>query len=250
MSRAWSHWPTKLRTNSADRGSASIRSTWAWQVRAELVLAGQADQLVVGHGRPEEVRQPRGQGVFVDQRDTGPARPARPPPRGTGTAARPARPPSPGRRPPRRSAPPGRRRLGQRREPVHRRVVHGAAEGPRRRTGPAARGRSAGARRRRRGRPRGRSARNPAAGPSTRSSSGPRTVADWMRSVSDRTCFSSGVSGWTSTVSVVRPGLPVAIELEAERLPVLPDEVAGGRAPRRRPGRRAGIGCSRLTPST
>ena len=68
MSRAWSHWPTKLRTNSSDRGSASIRSTWAGRFARSSPLAGQADQLVVGHRRPEEVGQPRGQGVFVDER--------------------------------------------------------------------------------------------------------------------------------------------------------------------------------------
>ena len=75
------------------------------EVRAELVLAGQPDQLGVGHRRPEEVGQPRGQGVFVDQGIPARSSPARPPPRGRGTGARSGRPPSPGPRRPRRSVP-------------------------------------------------------------------------------------------------------------------------------------------------
>ena len=104
MSRAWSHWPTKLRMNSAERGSASIRSTWARRFARSLCSAGQPDQLGVGHRRPEEVREPRRQGVFVDQGIPGRSSPARRPPRGRGTGARSGRPPSPARRRPRRSA--------------------------------------------------------------------------------------------------------------------------------------------------
>ena len=49
---------------------------------------------------------------------------------------------------------------------------------------------------------------------------------------------------------LVRPGLPVAVELEAERLARPAGRTPDGPAPRRRPGRRAGTCCSRLTPST
>ena len=168
MSRAWSHCPTKLPDELRRPRVGEHPIDLGRQVRAELVLAGEAEQLVVGHRRPEEVRQPRGQGVFVDRRDTGPARPARPPPRGRGTGARPARPPSPGRRPPRRSAPPGTRR--PRRAPPSRSSVASSTGRRKALVGEPAQelaGVRAGVRRRRRARRRGRSARSPAAGPST-----------------------------------------------------------------------------------
>ena len=47
-----------------------------------------------------------------------------------------------------------------------------------------------------------------------------------MRIDSDRTCFSLGRERLDLDRQRVRPGLPVAIELEAERLVVLPDELA------------------------
>ncbi len=205
MSRAWSHWPTKWRMNSADRGSASIRADLGREVGAELVLLGQPDQLVVGHRRPEEIGQPRGQGVFVDQRIPARSSPARPPPRGRGTGARSGRPPSPGPRRTRKSVPAGPRppRPGQRAGPWSRRPRGGGR--PLRRNCPGARGHRAGVRRHPRGLPPGRSGRIRGGRTQYRSSIGPRRVTDWMRIDSDRTCFSSGVSGWTSIVSSCGP---------------------------------------------
>ena len=193
------------------------------EVRAELVLAGQAEQLVVGHGRPEEVREPRGQGVLVDRRI--PARGRRlgrllaeeEPGRGQHGRHRLGDAPLEGL--------PllGRDGLGERRQPVLRRVVHGAAEGP---LGEPAQELAGVA-------PAPVGVRGDLAGEEAfvirrpdpvplvhRPAQGRRLDAERQRP----DLLLARRQRLDLDRQRVRPGLPVAIELEAERLPVLPDE--------------------------
>ena len=241
MSRAWSHWPTKFRTNSSDRGSASIRSTWACRFVAQLVLArpgGTARRRASTTRGSTTAARP---GRIRRRADTGPAIPARSPPRGRGTAARPAPPPSPGRRPPRTSARPGPTTASASAdEPVHRRVVHRPAEGPRGEpaqelagVAPASggvRGHVAGEEPVVVRRPDPVLARPSARGPSPTGSGSPATGP----------ASRPGVSGSTSNVSVVRRRPSSRGRTRSGTACRPAGRTPARAAPRRRPGRRAG----------
>ena len=76
------------------------------EVLAQLAALGEPEQLVVRHRGPEEIGEPRGQRVFVDERMTfRRTAPAPSPRRGTETAATPAPAPSPARCRPRSVCP-------------------------------------------------------------------------------------------------------------------------------------------------
>ncbi len=66
--RSWSHWPAKFSTSAWALGSLSIRDTCLVSVSGvcKLVLGSQPEELVVGHGAPEEVRQPRGELEIIE----------------------------------------------------------------------------------------------------------------------------------------------------------------------------------------
>ena len=68
-SRACSHWPVKLRARLSARGSASMRLTCAVEIGAQLAAGREAHELLVRHGRPEEIGQARGERIFVDVGD-------------------------------------------------------------------------------------------------------------------------------------------------------------------------------------
>ena len=67
MLRRSSHWPAKLAVNRRALGSFSSRSTCARKTSGlrSFPLRRQLQQLAVRHGRPEEIRQPRGDGIIV-----------------------------------------------------------------------------------------------------------------------------------------------------------------------------------------
>ena len=59
--RSCSHWPAKFSTNCVGPGVVEHPDDLPAEVRPQRPLAGLAEQLVVGHAAPEEVREPAGQ---------------------------------------------------------------------------------------------------------------------------------------------------------------------------------------------
>ena len=65
MSRVCSHCPLKFWISDSERGSRSIRPTCAARFLRNCPCAACREQGVVRHRRPQEIRQARGQGIFV-----------------------------------------------------------------------------------------------------------------------------------------------------------------------------------------
>ena len=67
-SRARSHWPAKFATSASDAAVLEHPLTCAGKFSRSSPLVGQSHQLLVRHRRPQKIRQPRRQRIFVDER--------------------------------------------------------------------------------------------------------------------------------------------------------------------------------------
>ena len=63
-----SHWPAKFSTSACDFGSCSMRCDLPVETfgSRSCAVAGQVEQLVVGHAAPEEIGEARGEFPIVE----------------------------------------------------------------------------------------------------------------------------------------------------------------------------------------